>query len=214
MESTRNLMKGVTGVLLAGGKSRRMGLDKRFLKLGGETLLRRALAVYERVFTEILIVVAEPVPELNDIGHRVVTDLIPNCATLGGLYTGLSVASRPRIFAAACDMPFLNPAVIGHLLACCDDDVVMPQLTTGLQPMHAVYSKACLPYFERMIAMNNLSIQAVLENHELRIRLVPEEVLRTFDAQLLSFLNLNTPEDAELARTLVQQGVHRGENIQ
>ncbi len=207
-------MKDVTGVLLAGGKSRRMGLDKRFLKLGGETLLRRALSVYERLFPEILVVVAEPVPELGDIGHQIVTDLIPNCATLGGLYTGLSVAHNPRIFAAACDMPFLNPAVIGHLLECGDDDVVMPQLATGLQPMHAVYSKACLPYFQQMIAMNNLSIQTVLENHELRIRLVPEEVLRTFDAQLLSFLNLNTPEDAELARALVQHGVRQDEDTE
>lgn len=198
-------MKDITGVLLAGGKSRRMGLDKRFLQLGGETLLKRALSVYERLFSEILIVVAEPVPELNDMGHQIVTDLIPNCATLGGLYTGLSVTRRPRVFAAACDMPFLNPAVIGHLLQYCDDDVVMPQLAGGVQPMHAVYSKACLPYFQRMMAMDNLSIQAVLENPGLRIRLVPENVLRTFDTELLSFLNLNTPEDAERARDLVRQ---------
>ena len=207
MKSARNQIHDVTGVLLAGGKSRRMGLDKRFLKLGGETLLQRALSVYERLFTEILVVVAEPVPEMADIGHQIVTDLIPNCATLGGLYTGLSVARNPRVFAAACDMPFLNPAVIGHLLNSCDADVVMPQLATGLQPMHAVYSKACLPYFERMMAMNNLSIQAVLGQNELKIRVVPEEMLKTFDAGLLSFLNLNTPEDVELARTLVQQGV-------
>jgi molybdopterin-guanine dinucleotide biosynthesis protein A len=214
MRTARNCINSVTGVLLAGGKSRRMGLDKRFLRLGGETLLRRALSVYEGLFTEILVVVAVPLPELGDIGHRIVTDLIPNCATLGGLYTGLSVARSPRIFAGACDMPFLNPAVIRHLLESCDEDVVMPKLATGLQPMHAVYSKACLPYFHRMLAMNNLSIQAVLEHHELKIRLVPEEVLRTFDAQLLSFLNLNTPEDAELARTLVQQGGRQGEDTQ
>ncbi|WP_447984435.1 molybdenum cofactor guanylyltransferase [Nitrospira sp. Nam74] len=212
MDSTRKHIDNVTGVLLAGGKSRRMGTDKRFLKLRGETLLRRALSVYERLFSEIIVVVAEPIPELGDIGHPIVTDLIPNCATLGGLYTGLSVASYPRIFAAACDMPFLNPTVIDHLLQCCDDDVIMPKLASGLQPMHAVYSKACLPYFKRMMLMNNLSIQGVLESHELRIQLVPEEVLTTFDAQLLSFLNLNTPEDVELARILVEHGVRQGED--
>jgi molybdenum cofactor guanylyltransferase len=202
-------MKDITGILLAGGKSRRMGVDKRFLKLGGETLVRRALLVYERLFTEILIVVAEPAPELADMGHQIVTDLIPYCATLGGLYTGLSRACRPRIFAAACDMPFLNPTLIGHLLECYDDDVVMPKLATGLQPMHAVYSKACLPYFERMMANHNLSIQSVLGHHELRTRLVAEEVVRTFDPQLLSFLNLNTPEDMELARHIVEQSEHQ-----
>ena len=199
-------MKDVTGILLAGGKSRRMGFDKRFLQLDGETLVRRALSVYERLFTEILIVVAEPVPELNDMGHQIVTDLIPDRATLGGLYTGLSFARHRRIFAAACDMPFLNSTVIDHLLQFDDDDIVMPQLATGLQPMHAVYGKTCLPYFERMMANNNLSIQLVLEHDELRTRLVSEEVLRILDPQLLSFLNLNTPEEVELARHIVEQG--------
>lgn len=200
-------MKDVTGILLAGGKSRRMGIDKRFLKLGGDTLVRRALSVYERLFTEILIVVAEPVPELSDMEHQVVTDLIPNCAALGALYTGLSLSRNPRVFAAACDMPFLNPDIIRHLVGCSDDDdVVMPKLRTGLQPLHAVYAKTCLSYFERMIANNNLSIQAVLGQNELQVRLVAEEVLRTFDPQLLSFLNLNTPEDAELARQIVAHG--------
>lgn len=207
-------MKDVTGILLAGGKSRRMGFDKRFLKLGGETLMRRALSVYERLFTEILIVVAEPVPELAGIGHQVVTDLIPNCATLGGLYTGLSLARNPRVFAAACDMPFLNPVVIGHLLEFCDNDVVMPKLATGLQPMHAVYSKACLPYFERMMANYDLSIHAVIGHDALRVQLVAEEVIRTFDPQLLSFLNLNTPEDAELARHIMAEGGHQERGIQ
>ena len=189
-----------------------MGTDKRFLKLAGETLLQRALSVYECIFSEILVVVAESSQDLGDIGSPIVRDLIPNCAALGGLYTGLSVARYPRIFAAACDMPFLNPTVIGHLLEGRDEDVVMPKLTSGLQPMHAVYSKACLPYFRRMMMMNNLSIQAVLESQELRIQLVPEEVLTTFDARLLSFLNLNTPEDVELARILVEQGVVQGED--
>jgi molybdopterin-guanine dinucleotide biosynthesis protein A len=199
-------MKDVTGILLAGGKSRRMGFDKRFLQLGGEILVRRALSVYERLFTEILIVVAEPVPELGNMGHQIVTDLIPNCATLGGLYTGLSLAHSRRIFAAACDMPFLSLTVINHLLQFCDDDIVMPQLVSGLQPTHAVYAKACLPYFEHMIVNNILSIQRVLEHDTLRARLVHEEALRPLDPQLLSFLNLNTPEDVELARQIVEQG--------
>ena len=176
--------------------------------------MRRVLSVYERLFTEILIVVAEPVPELADIGHQVVTDLIPNCATLGGLYTGLSLARNPRIFAAACDMPFLNPVIIRHLLEFCDNDVVMPKLATGLQPMHAVYSKACLPYFERMMANYDLSIQAVIGHDALRVQLVAEEVIRTFDPQLLSFLNLNTPEDAELARHIMDEGRHQERGIQ
>ena len=205
MDSTQKNTRELTGVLLAGGKSRRMGIDKRFLKFGGETLLQRALRIYESLFAEIVIVVAQSMTELSHIRHRVVADLITDCAALGGLYTGLSVASHSRVFAAACDMPFLNPAVIGHLLQYSEADVVMPHLGTGPQPMHAVYSKACLPYFEQMLAMRNLSLHAVLEQRQLRIRLVPEEALRVFDAELLSFQNLNTPEDVERARALLQR---------
>ena len=201
----------VSGVLLAGGKSRRMGRDKRFLQLGGESLVRRVLSVYERLFTDILIVVAEPVQELSGMEHRIVTDLIPHCAALGGLYTGLSLARHPRIFAAACDMPFLNAAIIEHLLGYDDGDVVMPKLTTGLQPMHAVYAKTCLPYFKLMMANHNLSIQSVLDNHDLRARLVEEDALKVFDPQLVSFLNLNTPADAELARHITNRGRHSGD---
>jgi molybdopterin-guanine dinucleotide biosynthesis protein A len=111
-------------------------------------------------------------------------------------------------------MPFLSSAVIGDLLEFDDDDVVMPKLATGLQPMHAVYAKTCLPYFEQMMAINNLSIQSVLENHALRIRYVPEEALRTLDPQLLSFLNLNTPEDANLARDLIRHREHGDKGAQ
>ena len=110
-------MKHTAGVLLAGGKSRRMGVDKRFLRLDGETLLSRALSVFERLFDEVLIVVAGPLPESVGGRHRVVTDLVPNCASLGGLYTGLSLSESPRIFAAACDMPFLNPDLIAYLIS-------------------------------------------------------------------------------------------------
>ena len=204
-------MRDVSGVLLAGGKSRRMGRDKRFLQLGGESLVRRVLSVYERLFTDILIVVAEPVQELSGMEHRIVTDLIPHCAALGGLYTGLSLARHRRIFAAACDMPFLNAAIIEHLLGYDDGDVVMPKLTTGLQPMHAVYAKTCLPYFKLMMANHNLSIQSVLDNHDLRARLVEEDALKVFDPQLVSFLNLNTPADAELARHIINRGRHSGD---
>ena len=203
-------MKHTAGVLLAGGKSRRMGADKRFLRLDGETLLSRALSVFERLFDEVLIVVAGPLPESVGGRHRVVTDLVPNCASLGGLYTGLSLSESPRVFAAACDMPFLNPDLIAYLIHLSDDDIVMPNPASGLQPMHAVYSKACCPHFKRMIESRNLSIQGILQNEGLRVRLVPDEDLRQHDPELLSFLNVNTPEDAERARTLGQGDTRPG----
>jgi len=198
--STANM----TGVLLAGGKSRRMGHDKRFLELEGRTLLERSLSVLESLFSEVIVVVAEPVPRLSGLRHRVVTDLIPNCAALGGLYTGLSCAGQPRVFAAGCDMPCLDPAVIKWMIGLDrHSDIVMVQLASGLQPMHAIYSKACLPDLERMAVAHNLKVQELCQASGLSARLVSEDEIRRIDPQFLSFLNVNTPEDLEFARKLI-----------
>lgn len=198
-------MRDLTGIILAGGKSLRMGQDKRFLEVGGQTLLDRAVAVVESLFPEILVVVAEPTLQLSHLSHRVVTDLIPGCATLGGVYTGLSYASSSRVFATACDMPFLNRTVIEHL-ATADPaaDVVIVRLANGLQPLHAIYSKRCLPVLEQMARAGNLKLQEICNAEALSVRVIPEEELRPLDPHLLSFLNLNSPADLELARKLVR----------
>lgn len=202
----------MTGVLLAGGRSRRMGHDKRFLELEGHTLLERTLSVLEEVFSDVLVVVADPLPPLASLRHRVVTDLIPHCATLGGLFTGLSYATHPRIFAVACDMPFLNPRVIVRLAEIEDQsDVVMVQLASGLQPMHAIYSKACLPHLERMAKAEALKVQEIVRSSGIAVRLVFEDEIRDLDPQFLSFFNVNTPADLEFARKLLAgQRPHRG----
>lgn len=202
---TESATKNLAGVILAGGQSTRMGQDKRFLELAGQTLLERVLTVFEPLFAEILIVVAEPALRLAGLRHRVVTDLIPGCASLGGVYTGLSSAGAARIFAAACDMPFMNRQVIEYLAGVDPAaDVVIPRLATGLQPMHAVYSKKCLPVLERMARGGALKLQDIIQAETLAVRIIPEDELRPRDPQLLSFLNVNSPADLELARKLVR----------
>jgi len=204
-----DMIPHMTGLLVAGGKSRRMGRDKRFLDLGGQPLLHRALSVLQRLFPEVLIAVAEPLPQLTGQGFRVVLDLIPNCATLGGLYTGLASASHPRIFAVGCDMPFLNQEAIRRLAGLgAQADVVMPRLATGLQPMHSVYSKGCLPHLDRMVKAQQLKVQDLVEVAGLTVKLVPEKDFLDVDPQLLSFFNINTPADLEFARKLLAETGH------
>lgn len=196
----------MTGLLLAGGKSRRMGRDKRFLELGGRTLLERSLGVLEGLFAEVLLSVAEPLPEFRDLRARVVFDMVPDCATLGGLYTGLSSASHPRVFTAACDMPFLAPPLIRRMADLGRDaDVVMVRLANGLQPMHAIYSKACLPHMERMLQAKNLRVQDLVSVSSLSVKVLSEEDVREADPKLLSFLNVNQPADLEFARKLLAE---------
>ena len=83
---------------------------------------------------------------------RVVHDLIPNRAAAGGLYTGLSYSTHSKSFVVACDMPFLNPSAIKYLITLCEGfDITSVQLSRGLQTMHGIYSKSCLPFLQKMV---------------------------------------------------------------
>jgi molybdopterin-guanine dinucleotide biosynthesis protein A len=193
----------VTGVLLAGGKSRRMGEDKRYLVVGEQTLLERGLGVLRSVFQEVLVVIAQDSPPLG-VDARVVRDLVPDCGSLGGLYTGLTQATAPCIFVVACDMPFLSQAVIAQFTSRrATADIVMAKLAARLHPMHALYGKRCLPAVEQMIGARQLKIQEMVSHASLRVQYITEADLLTIDPSGRSFHNVNTPADLEVARSLL-----------
>jgi molybdopterin-guanine dinucleotide biosynthesis protein A len=202
--TANEIINDVTAVILAGGQSRRMGRDKRFLDLAGVALLDRVSAVLQTVFHEIVIVAASEDARLARPPARVVLDAMPGTGTLGGIYTGLLHARTGFVFAAACDMPFLAAPLIRRMAEQRSDaDIVIAKLATGLQPTHALYSKACLPVMERLLRAGQLKSQALTEQAGLRVCLLEEPDARRYDPQLLSFMNLNTPADFELARKLL-----------
>ena len=193
----------VTGILLAGGKSRRMGEDKRHLVVGEQTLLERGLAVLRSIFQEVLVVIAQDSDPLG-VDARVVRDLVPDCGSLGGLYTGLMQATTPSIFVAACDMPFLDRAVIAQFTSRrANADIVMAKLVGRLHPMHALYGKQCVPVLEQMIRARQLKIQEIASKASLRVHYVTEADLLTIDPSGRSFYNVNTLADLEAARFLL-----------
>jgi molybdopterin-guanine dinucleotide biosynthesis protein A len=198
----------VTGVLLAGGKSLRMGEDKRYLVVGEQTLLERGLAVLRSIFQEVLVVIAQDSSPLG-VDARVVRDLVPDCGSLGGLYTGLTQATTPYIFVVACDMPFLDQAVIAQFTSRRGTaDIVMAKLGARLHPMHALYGKRCLPVVEQMIQARQLKIQEVVSQASIRVHYVTEVDLLTIDPSGRSFQNVNTPADLEAARSLLTRVPH------
>jgi len=193
----------VTGVLLAGGKSRRMGEDKRFLIVGEETFLERGVRVLRSMFQEVLVVIAQDGPPLS-VDAGVVRDLVPECGSLGGLYTGLMQATTPWVFAVACDMPFLDQAVIAQFTKRKGvADIVMANLAARLHPMHALYGKRCLPPLEQMIQARQLKIQELVSHVSLHVQYVTETDLFTLDPSWRSFHNVNTPADLEAAQSLL-----------
>jgi len=196
------MITDVTGVLLAGGKSRRMGEDKRYLYVGERTLLERSCAALQKIFSQVYVVVAQDSPELK-LNVPVIRDLIPDCGSFGGLYTGLRQATTPHIFLAACDMPFINGDVVRYMARFKDEiDIVIGQWKTRLQPTHAIYGKRCLGVMESMIEARHRKIQSLVQEATLRVHVLNESELRQIDPDGRSLVNVNTPLDLQVARTL------------
>ncbi len=120
-------IENITGVVLGGGQSRRMGQDKRILEWEGMKFLDKVCLTMGELFDEVLLVTAKEDYSCAHLPVRLVTDAISQKGSLGGLYTGIKEASRPYVFVVACDMPFLNSLVISRLCSLPASDVVMVQ---------------------------------------------------------------------------------------
>jgi len=190
----------MTGIILSGGKSSRMGANKAFLHVGGERLIDRTVRIFKEIFPEVILVTNSPLDYL-DQDCTIATDIIKGKGPLGGIYTGLFHASHERIFMAACDMPFLNKAFIKHMMDhCADFDIVVPELPDGLQPLHAIYSRRCLPAIKRLIDKDQLKITGFYKG--LKKLTIPEDVTKRFDPKGMMFINVNTEEDLERISSL------------
>ena len=180
---------------MSGGLSTRFnGQNKAFIEVGGKRILDRQYAIYSELFREIILVTNEPMQFLEwDL--TIVTDLFSVRSSLTGIHAGLFYMTNPYAFILACDTPFLKKDLVELLLENIDNkqDIIMPETAAGMEPLCAIYSKHCLDTAERHIKQNKLKIQRALANH--RLKKIPESVLRSKDAELMSFFNINTPED-------------------
>ncbi|HWU39116.1 MAG TPA: molybdenum cofactor guanylyltransferase, partial [Candidatus Acidoferrum sp.] len=183
----------MTGVVLAGGQSTRMGTNKALLEFDGTPLIERLVRTIRPLFREIAIV-ANDADAYVYLGVPIWSDRVPGKGALGGIYTGVYHSVFPQTFCIACDMPFPNPAVIASLRDLAPGyDVVVPHTADGYQPLHAVYSKTCLASMEGMIRDDRLKIDRLFS--VVRLRTVEEEELRPLDPSLLCFVNVNTREE-------------------
>jgi molybdopterin-guanine dinucleotide biosynthesis protein A len=183
----------MTGVILSGGRSRRMGENKAFLPVNGERLIDRTVCLFRTIFREVIIVTTSLRDYLGQ-DAAVVTDICPGKGALGGIFTGLFHATEEYAFVAACDMPFLNRAFLEYMISRTEGyDIVVPATPKGPQPLHAVYSRRCLPVIRGLIERDRLKITGFYPGH--RILAISPEVVRSFDPAGKMFLNVNTPDD-------------------
>jgi len=189
----------MTAIVLAGGLSRRMGQNKALLDLGGRTLIEHLFAKIQGLFPEVLLVTDRP-EVYRSLGVRIVRDLWSKRHPLVGIYSGLAEASTEYGFVFACDMPFLNRDLIAYMMRLAPGyDVVVPHHAGGFEPLHAVYGKACLDPIAQSISRGD---RVTGFFSQMRVREVSEAEITRFDPEILSFSNLNTPE--EYARALGQ----------
>jgi molybdenum cofactor guanylyltransferase len=193
----------VTGVILAGGKSRRMGRDKAFLPFGKGVLIERVIEVVRAVTDELLLITNTP-EQYQRFGLPMVSDVIPEAGSLGGIYTGLVHAKTPYSLALACDMPFVKPAFSRFLCDIAGEaDVIIPKNAEDFQPLCTVYAQACREPIRQRIEAGRLKITGFFD--QVRVRVIEGEVLARYDPHDVMFFNANTPEEYERARRLLEE---------
>lgn len=183
----------MTGVILSGGRNSRIGLKKAFLEIDGKRIIDRNVEIYKKIFDEILIITNTP-EDYQYLGFKVYRDLIPYRGSLGGIYTGLHYSKSDYVFFTACDMPFINETIIKHIIKGAKDyDIIVPYFKNRLHPLHAVYSKRCLPVFKKMVEEERLKIKDLFYKFKVKkISDIPE-------TKLPPFFNINTSEDYKRA---------------
>jgi len=196
-------MPTVSCVMLAGGQSTRMGVEKAFLDVQGRPMIEWTLAGLAGLGEETIIVTNAP-PLYAHLGCRVVTDLFPGQGALGGLYTGLHYAQGELAVVVACDMPFLNRDLLRYEIALAGGfDAVVPRIGRYMEPLHAVYARSCLGPIGALLRRGGQRFFDFFS--AVRLRYVEQGEIERFDPEHRSFVNVNTPADLESIRRLAAQ---------
>ncbi|MBS3943020.1 MAG: molybdenum cofactor guanylyltransferase [Dethiobacter sp.] len=189
-------------IILAGGDSTRLGINKSLLELKGETLIKRAVFTLRAYFTQITLVADHP--ELfAHLPVRLAGDILTGYAKnpLRGIHAGLSAGNLPYQFVLACDMPFINLRLIRYMAQFAGRyDAVVPRNGNFHQPLHAFYSSSCLEPIRRQVEQGGGKITAFY--HEVRVKYIDSAEIKRFDPMELSFFNINSRADYEEAQKL------------
>ena len=182
----------------------RLGQVKASLKIGRESLIQHVISRLIPLGTETMVVVSQGQSGLpQNLGVRIVTDVYPEKRALGGIYSGLEASTSIHNLVVACDMPFLNLALLRYMMALSSTfDIVIPRVGQYVEPLHAVYSKNCLEPIEKMLKQGNLQVSGLLDL--VKARYVEEAEIDKYDPEHLSFFNINSRADLERARRLME----------
>jgi len=198
----------MTSIILAGGKSSRLGRSKPLQPIGNKSLIQWVIDRLAILSAEIIIATAhgEAIPCSSTATIRTVADVYPDRGPLGGIYSGLRASSSARAIVAGCDTPFLSVDLLQYITqASPASDVVVPRMNHKVEPLCAVYSRNCVAPIQELLEQNESRIIELFSM--VRVRYIEEDEVNRFDPEHLSFFNINSQADLEWARMLaVQKG--------
>ncbi|MGQ9553110.1 MAG: molybdenum cofactor guanylyltransferase [Anaerolineae bacterium] len=192
----------VVGVVLAGGQSRRMGIDKASLPLLGQPLAAWVIAALRTVVEDVWLVGC-PASLARELGVAYAPDLLPGAGPVAGIYSGLC-ATGADILVSACDTPLLQPALLRGLLAAAEGwDVVVPVNKGEYEPLLAFYRQTCIPAIDEALRAGQRRVVSFYST--VKVQTISQLSWQVWDAEGLSFVNLNSPADLEFVRTLLRK---------
>jgi molybdopterin-guanine dinucleotide biosynthesis protein A len=194
----------LSAIILAGGRSRRFGTDKALIPWRGRPLIETVLEAVSQVTSESIVVTNSPQP-LRELSARLVPDELPGTGSLVGIHSGLKAARHDHSLVVACDMPLLNLELLTHMAAQPRDyDVLIPRTAEGVEPLHAIYGRACIDPIARVLHDGGRRIIQFFP--QVRVRYLEQKQVDRFDPHHLSFFNINTPQDLQKALDLSPWG--------
>ena len=190
----------MTGIILAGGKNTRIGMEKAFLRIGNKVIIEEISAKLSRILPKIMVVTNSP-NSYYYLGVEVVKDILPGKGALGGIYSGLAASETHYNFVLACDMPFISLNLIEYMRKNAEGyDVVIPKLNNYFQPLHAIYSKDCIQPIREQLHRNDLQIFGFFDRVE--VKCISGGEVKAFDPGGIAFFNINTKDDTEEAEKI------------
>jgi len=182
----------------------RLGRDKTLETINDRHMLQQVISCLSFFNSSIIVVTAEKrsFPHFNDYSKiTMVNDIYPGKGPLGGIYSGLATSDSDYNLVVACDMPFLNQALLQYMIQLSANyDLVVPRWDGMVEPLHAVYAKTCQAPIEGLLKKDSLNIAKLFSL--VKTRYVEAEEIDKFDPEHLSFFNINTEADLKMAREL------------
>ena len=192
----------ITGVILAGGSSKRYGKNKAFLKIGNARLIDSIIQEMKTIFKRVILITNEK-KKYKYLKIPMFEDRVKGLGPLGGIYTGLMSMSDQAGFFVACDMPRINRQLVRYMVDIMGNHrAVVPAVADKIEPLHAIYSRSCLKPIRSLIDSQRHQVRLFYDS--IPVRYVKEDEIRKFCCPSRAFLNINTPDEFAKIQSLIK----------